>query len=172
VNAGSETHLLLRVSVTDKSNTSVTYDDINLYDVDSTGAFASLDELTWTLDASNFVSGGTAMGTSDDLLTDGIWDITYLLVDNDDHSSIVDSLNQKVLVDGEVRIVVFDKLREIPKQYDCEDSNFSREIMESLLSYSYLKSMEASATISEDEDLVTMLWTLNKMISDGSNYTW
>ena len=47
INAGTETHLLLTVTVTDKTGTATVYDEINLYDHDSTGPFADASDLTW-----------------------------------------------------------------------------------------------------------------------------
>ena len=44
--------------------------------------------------------------------------------------------------------------------------------MEALLDYSYLQAIEGSAAVCLTEDLVNMLFTLDKLVSDGSHYTW
>lgn len=168
----SNYHLLLIATVTDKTGTSITYDAINLYDVAETTPFTETGDLTWTFNASDFVVGDNAMGTSEDELTDGIWDITYKLTDASDSDSTVAILSQKILVDGSVRLVVYNKLREVPKDYDCEYYQRSQEIMEALLAYTYLSAIDASATISEESDLITMLYSLDKICTDGSKYTW
>jgi len=173
VNAGTEYHLLLDVTVTDKNNVSTTYDQLNLYDVNG-GAFADTTDLTWDLDCTDFVSGGIAMGAATDKLTDGIYAITYRLYDNDDHTAtgLQATFSEDVLVDGDVRIDVYNKLRQIPVDYDYEAVDTSRDVMEALLAYSYLQAIEASSAVAMTEELINMLYTLDKFVSDGSHYTW
>lgn len=172
----SKYHLLLDISVTDKDGTVTEYDQINLYDLSATNGttvpYAAITDLVWTITAADLVYSGTAMGTSADRLTDGIYDITYTLASNSDHSTEVDSLEQKLLIDGDIRADVYDALREISRQYDNEVNDESKEIMEALLKYAYLLSIDASATVSEETNLINMLWTLDKLNSDGSKYSW
>jgi len=165
-------HLTLIVTVTDKDGTETTYDEIDLFAHDSTGPFTVATDLTWDFNAADFVSGGTAMGAATDKLDDGIYAITYNLVDAPTDLTSVDSVIESTIVDGDVRISVYDKLRQVPTDYDCEDNDRSRDIMEALLAYCYLQSIEASASVSNTSELVTQLYTLDKMVSDGSHYTW
>jgi hypothetical protein len=165
-------HLKLSVVVTDKNNLSTTYDTIDLYDHDSSGPFVTAADLTWNFTPASFISGGTAMGLSTDKLTDGTYAITYKLVDAPTDLVVTDSVIESILVDGDVRIDVYNKLRQVPVDYDNENNDMSRDIMEALLAYSYLQSIEASASVSMTEEISTMLYTLDKLVSDGSNYTW
>jgi len=176
---GNDQHLLLDVSVTDKNGTETTYTTINLYDQKGVGfaGFTTAAILTWTLTPADFVSGGTAMGLSTDKLDDGVYDITYSLKLNDaTHSVTTTSLQETVLVDGDVKFDVYNKLRQIPIDYAYENIDTSRDVMEALLSYAYLKSIEKSESesiaVSRTEEVANMLYTLDKLISDGSHYTW
>ena len=171
VNAGTETHLLLDVVVTDKNGTETTYDQINLYDQNG-GAFVDAGDLTWDITPADLEESGSAMGAATDKLDDGIYAITYQLVDNDDHDVVVQTFSEDVLVDGDVRIDVYNKLRQIPVDYDYEANDTSRDVMEALLAYSYLQAIEASSAVAMTEELITMLYTLDKLVSDGSHYTW
>ena len=171
VNAGTEYHLLLDVTMTDKNGTETTYDQINLYDQNG-GGFADASELTWDLTAADFVSSGTAMGLATDMLTDGVYELTYQLVDNDSHVTVQSTFSEDIVVDGDVRIDVYNKLRQIAVDYDFEENDTSRGVMEALLAYSYLQAIEASAAVAMTEELITMLYTLDKLVSDGSHYTW
>ncbi len=164
-------HLLLTVVVTDKGGVETTYDDINLYDHDSTGPFTDVNDLTWTIDAADLVESSTAMGLATARLTDGIYVITYTLQDANT-AVAVDTYNITMLVDGDVRADVFDGLRTISQQYDDEINDTSKTILDPLLNYAYLYGMNASATVSEQTNLINMLWTLDKLNSDGSKYTW
>lgn len=173
---GGKYHLELVVVVTDKYNTETTYDTIDLYDHalvldDTFTGFADAGDLTWTFTPDHFDVSGTAMGTSADMLDDGIYDITYSLKEADTGTVLV-TLNEKTAVDGDVRIDVYNKLRNIPYTYENEYQETSREIMEALLAYSYLQAIEGSAAVCLTEDLVNMLYTLDKLVSDGSHYTW
>jgi len=169
---GDETHLILSVTVTNKDGVSTTYGDINLYDHENSGDFADVSDLTWNFTPADFINDSTPMGVSTDELVDGVYSITYKLVDNDDHTTVQGSLIESILIDGDVRIDVYNKLRQLSVDYDNENNDKSREIMEALLAYSYLQSIEGSASVSMSESLITMLYTLNKLLSDGSNYTW
>ncbi len=76
------------------------------------------------------------------------------------------------MIDGDVRIDTYNKLRQVPVDYDYEAVDLSREVMEALLAYTYLQAMEASSAVSMKEELINMLYTLDKLVSDGSHYTW
>jgi hypothetical protein len=171
INAGSETHLLLDATVTDKNGVEIIYDQINLYDQNG-GGFADASELTWDLTSVDFVVSGLAMGEATDKLDDGVYALIYQLVDNDDHSNVIATFSEDIIVDGDVRIDVYNKLRQIPVSYDYEAVDTSREVMEALLAYSYLQAVEASASVAMTEELINMLYTVDKLVSDGSHYTW
>ena len=167
----SKYHLVLNVTVTNKYAVSTTYDEINLYD-NNGGAFVDAGDLTWDLDPSDFAVSGVAMGLSTDKLDDGIYDITYTLRNNTTPFAVVVTFNEKIVIDGDVRIDVYNKLRRIPYDYVNEYIDTSRDVMEALLAYSYLQAIEGSAAICLTEDLVNMLYTLDKLVSDGSHYSW
>ena len=167
----SSYHLLLDVAVTDKEGIRTVYDQINLYDQNG-GGFADASELTWGLTAADFIESGTAMGEATTKITDGVFEYTYQLVLNSNHSSVEATFSEDTVVDGDVRIDVYNKLRQVPVDYDYEAVDTSRDVMESLLAYTYLQAIEASASVSMKEELVNMLYTEDKLVSDGSHYTW
>jgi hypothetical protein len=164
-------HLNLDVVVQDKNGVTTTYDTINLYDHDSSGPFSIATDLTWTIDAADLVVSGTAMGAATDKLTDGIYTFTYTLQDAST-AVAVNTYETSAIVDGDVRGDVYNKLRQVPTDYDCEENDRSRDIMEALLDYTYLQSMTASASVALQDEIINMLYTLDKLVSDGSKYTW
>lgn len=170
-----DSYLTLDIEVTDKDNVTTVYDTIDLYDFGATGPFTSTSKLTWTFNADDLVtSAGAAMGDEDSRLTDGVWKVTYTVyeIDPDGDPEVVDDYVARVLVDGDVRADVYDALREISKDYDAQCNHHIDEIMEALLKFAYLRAINASGSVSEEENLINMLWTLDKLNSDGSKYDW
>jgi len=170
-------HLLLTITVTDKNNTTTVYDTLNLWDhakvLDSTfTGFTDASDLTWAINPSHLIASSTAMGDSDDRLDDGIYNMVYTLQDANSGVA-VDSLDEDTLVDGDVRYDVYNKLRDVSSiHYLNELTDTSREVMEALLAYTYLQALEASAAVALTEEIINMLYTLDKLVSDGSSYTW
>ena len=164
-------HLFFSATVTDKYNVTTVYEEIDLF-AKNGGAFVDASDLTWDLDASDFIKSAVAMGTDEEKLKDGVYDVTYTLKNNVAPQAVVATLNEKIVIDGDVRIDVYNKLRLIPYDYMNEHIDTSRDVMEALLAYSYLQAIEGSAAICLTEDLVNMLYTLDKLVSDGSHYTW
>ena len=167
----SKYHLVLNVVVTDKYSVETTYDEIDLYAINGE-AFVDAGDLTWDLTPADFDVSGTAMGLSTDMFDDGVYNITYTLRDNTTPFAVVVTFNETIVVDGDVRIDVYNKLRNIPYDYVNEEIDTSRDVMEALLAYSYLQAIEGSAAVCLTEDLVNMLYTLDKLVSDGSHYSW
>jgi hypothetical protein len=167
-------HLLLDITITDKDNVETEYDTIDLYTYaqeDSGSPFTTSADLTWSFTAEDLVASETAMGVEETRLTDGIWDITYTLREADTET-ITDVFSASILLDGDVRADTYDALREISRQYDCQINDQIPEIMEALLKMSYLRAINASGSVSEKTNLINMLWTLDKLNSDGSKYNW
>ena len=171
VTTAGKYHLKLDVIVTDKAGTATTYDQIDLYDHNG-GAFADAGDLIFQFTAADFIESSTGMGDNTDKLTDGVYNITYTLIDAPTDTTITDSIEQDILIDGEVRIDVYNKLRQVSVDYDNENNDKSYDIMEALLDYTYLLGIGASTDTSQIEELYTQLYTLDKLVSDGSKYTW
>lgn len=167
----TEYHLLLDITVTDKGGVETIYDTINLYDHNG-GAFTDADDLTWDFTPASFIESSTAMGLATDKLDDGIYELTYQIVENDSHTTVLATFSEDVLVDGDVRIDVYNKLRQVTTDYENEENDTSRDTMEALFAYSYLQAIEASSAVAMTEELINMLYTLDKLVSDGSHYTW
>lgn len=161
-------HLLLGVTYTGSNAVPIVYTDLNLYDLNG-GAFADVTELTWSVDPADLVSGGIAQGSSEDTLLDGKYDFVYSLVDADDHSSVAATLSISILLDGKVRVKVYNKLREIPTIYNTTDqvvpiyNDSFREILTTLLKKALFDAMLAGVTHSNTDDVLDILDTLERL---------
>lgn len=158
--------LFLKVSITDSTNTTTVYDPIDLYT--EFGPFTTAADLVFTIDASMLISGTVALGTSDDELPDGIYDIIYIL---DEGLGTETSFTEDYLLDGVVRVSSYELLRELPVKYLTKNLNFNNYLNTSLAS-SYLRAMTSSAYTAKREELINQLNTLKRLLTNGSDYTW
>lgn len=163
-------HLTLDVTVTDKDGVETTYDQINLYNHRGS-AFAAATDLTWDFTPADFIESSTAMGAATDKLDDGTYAIIYKLAYNDD-AAVQSSVTESILIDGDVRYDVYNKLRQVPVDYDNENIDKSKDVMEALMGYCYLTAINAGGAVAMTEEISTQLYTLDKLLSDGSKYSW
>jgi hypothetical protein len=162
------TTLTLGVSITTSDNTTTVYTPINLVIHNSITGATTASELVYTLDAADFVYSGTALGTSDTVLPDGIYRFTYTL--NADPIAVV-PLDEYVLMEGNVRNDVYDALRTIPTLYMCDECK-SKQIMDAIFAYGYLNSIRAGGYVAKTEELLDQLYVLERLLNYGSSYTW
>ena len=162
-------HLLLDVTMTPTDGTPIVYDQLNLYDLDTTGPFVAVGDLVWGLDPADLVSGGIAQGAEDDELIDGVYDIVYSLVVNSAHATVEYTLETSILVDGKVRVKVYDVIRQISSIYDCtneEEPIYNpeyRDVLVSLLKYGMFRSMIANVADSNETEILNILDTLQRL---------
>ena len=75
------------------------------------------------------------------------------------------------LIDGQVRNAVYELLRALPKLYECKDCT-TKEVLDTIFDRAYLDAMASSAYVSKTEELYNMLYVLERLVTDGSTYTW
>jgi hypothetical protein len=162
------TSLTLQVSITTSDSITTVYSDIDLVTANSINAGTTQEELVFTLDCTDLVTGGVPIGTSSDVLPDGIYEFHYIL---DNGLPTFTELNEWVLMEGNVRNAVYEALRTIPILYTCNECK-SKEIMDAIFAYGYLNSMRAGGYVAKTEELITQLYTLERLLNYGSSYTW
>jgi len=111
------------------------------------------------------------LGTGTDaLLEDGLYEIDYTVTYKGagGAETKVELLNTTLLVYGQVKAAVYDKLRQIPTWCNCQDSERLHEILEADLCGAYLSGIEASAYLAKTEELINMLIVLDDMVKNGS----
>lgn len=157
----------LAITVKDVSGASIVKPTINLYTTFD-GPFADQDEMVYTITAA--LMGDTA----DSLLVDGLYTLVYTLTSKigGAGSGQIDTLTVTILVYGQVKIATYQKLRQIPTTYACNDGRNKDVISEADLCGAYLTGIENSAYIAKTEELLNMLTVLDNMILNGSNITW
>ena len=158
---------------TDVTDTSLVVDSktkINLY-TEFSGPWSVSGQLVFTITALLF--GDTA----DSELIDGLYDIKYNIGYTPIHQTggteqDATELDVIILVYGQVKVLVYEKLRQIPVLYMCKDCASIDEYHEADLCAAYLSSIETSAYVAKTEELLSMLATLENIIVNGSNITW
>jgi len=161
----------LTLDITINTPTSVIiYDTIDLYVLHG-GAFSVQTDLVFPINATNLTVSSVPLGDANTLLPDGIWDIVYKVQHYSGGVwSDVANLPLYILVDGQVKNQVYNKLMQVPKIY----SNLgpSRDIQEAQLYYTFLQAIEKSAYVAKKVELIDMLETLQRLLLNGSNYPW
>lgn len=151
-------------------DTTVVYDYIDLYTVFGSSYFTDNTKLVFTIPHTLLkVNGIVESGiTTNSPIEDAIWVITYI-VDRDKIASNFSTVT--LFTYNQVKVKVYDKLRQISPIYMSYD-NRSKEISDTLLLYSLIKGMEASAYVALEQELLNTLDTCEKILVNGSNYTW
>jgi hypothetical protein len=164
----SKYHLLLDVTYTGSDATSTVYTQLNLYDVNG-GAFADAGDLVFLLDASDFVSSGTAMGTAEDVIPDGKYDFVYQLVSNSNHATVAATMSESILIDGVVRVKIYDQLRQIPTIYDSTElfvplyHHQFRDILVSLLKKGMFDGMLSNVSDARSDEVLDTLDIIERL---------
>ena len=158
--------LELSLKVTSSTGVSTTYDDVDLFTV--FGPFTLPSDLVFELTPAMFTSSGVAMGSITDQFPDGIYEFTYYY-DQGLASEVVEV--STVLIDGQVRNAVYELLRVIPKTYECKDCT-TKQVLDAIFNKAYLDAIYSSAYVSNTEALYNQLYVLERLVTDGSSYTW
>ncbi len=108
---GSTAHLYLGITITTSSGAVVTYDDIELYNL--IGPATSVEDLVFNITPDMLISDGIPLGDVDSTFPDGWYSIKYSFLD--DLATYPPTSNtHNILMDGTVKIQIYDKLRDIP----------------------------------------------------------
>lgn len=157
----------LAVTVVDIFNVTTVKNQVNLYATFG-GPFDSQEEMV-------FIINSAHLGDPPDLLLpDGLYTLTYTLGSRIGGAGAVqtDILTVTILVYGQVKVATYKKLREIPVSYMCNDGRSKSLIAEADLCGAFLTGIENSAYIAKTEELINMLFQLDRIIKNGSNITW
>lgn len=154
----------LDTTITGVNGTPITKTQVDLFSEFS--PFATQSDLVYTITA--VLLGDTA----NSLLVDGLYELDYNITTVIDGTTETYSLNVTILVYGQVKVATYEKLRNIPVLYMCQDGCPTSEIAEADLCGAYLSGIENSAYVAKTEELLNMLIVLDNIIKNGSNITW
>lgn len=156
------TTLTLDVTITVSDGTVTAYDQIDLFDV--FGGFAVQADLVFPIDCTLLEDSGAALGTASDLLPDGVYDFVYTI-------NTTNIFTESILVEGQIRAAVYEKLRALPVTYNCAECK-TKEIMDTIFCYGLLNSLESAGYVAKNEELVNQLFVLERLVTNGSSYSW
>ena len=161
------TILTLGIEITISDGTVTTYDDIDLVDLFGDGAapeFNTQADMVFAIDASMLEVSGAALGTSDDELPDGLWEITYTI-------NTTVGTPETIFIDGQVRVAVYELLRQLPTIYNCSECK-SKTVLDALYAYGCLNVLRSDAYVAKTEELISLLYVTERIVTNGSSYTW
>lgn len=161
-------HLTLDITYTDSSGVETTYDTIDLYDK-FTSEFTKDYGMEFELDMSYLEESGVAAGDSDDVFPDGIYDITYTILDADT-DNIVSQKTYYLLADGVIRILVYDNVISNnstvykQKQFNADERDW-QDLLEALFIYSYFNGLNIQDDSSSRSEKLEMLNFLQQKLN-------
>lgn len=161
------TILTLGIKITTSDSTQTTYDTIDLVDLFGDGVapeFNNLAAMVFPITAAMLKVSSVPMGTSDTELPDGLWEITYTI-------NATVGTPETIFIDGRVRVAVYELLRTLPTIYNCSERK-SKTILDALYAYGCLNILRSDAYVAKTEELISLLYVTERIITNGSNYTW
>lgn len=156
--------LELNITTTTSDGTITYYDTIDLYT--EFGPFTSTTDLVFPLDCSMLKVGGIAMGTSDDVFPDGVYDIEYIY----DYGMISISLTEVAeTVHGKVRNGTYELLRMMTTSYEYE-GYIDDGVLLAIFAKTYLDGILTSDAIARRTSVLAQLYTLERLLINESSY--
>ena len=155
--------LTLKISITTSDGTKTTYDTINLYNQFG-GPFTTVSQLVFPLTCAMLKVSGQPLGTISTAFPDGIYDIVYTY----NTTNIVETYT---LIDGVVKTQLYQLLRTIPTKYEA-DGYYADDILDIIFMKGYYDSLIATAEVGRQDQVIDQLYTLQRLILNGSNYNW
>lgn len=162
-------HLTLNVTYTNSSNVSITYDTIDLYD-EFTSEFAKDYGMIFTVTMAHLQKSGVAAGTSSDVFPDGIYDVKYSIIEADT-STVVYEKNYELLVDGVIRIKVYDNQIANTstvykqKQFNADERDW-QDLLDSMFITSYFMSLQTQEDDASRSQKLEMLYFLEQKLNN------
>lgn len=167
----NQTYSLTATITVETPNSVQQFDAIDLHELHGSD-FVTQSDLVFPIGATNLKISEVPYGDSNTLLPDGIYTVVYTVnYYNVSAWETYATLTVQILVYGQVKTDVYNKLRVVPNLYDSSVCR-SKEVQDALLYYTYLESIEKSAFIARKDELLQMLETLQRLILNGSNYPW
>ena len=159
-------NLTLGVTITTSDGTATTYTAIDLHDTFLTGGHSTVSTLVYPITAAMLISSGTALGTANDEFPDGLYEITYSWL-----GTTPTHTDATVLIDGQVKSALYELIRTIPTKYECED-NHEKDILDIIFTKGYYDAMIATAVSGREDQVIDQLYVLERLVTNGSSYTW
>lgn len=155
--------LTLTIVHTSADGTITSYADINTNTI--FGPFITNANLVFPITMAMLFVGAIPAGTADDEFPDGLYSIKY------QYQSATFHTDYTVLIDGRVKVALYELLRTMYTRYECEGWH-EKEILDIIFAKGYYDSMIATAISGREDQVIGQLAVLERLITNGSNYTW
>ena len=157
------TTLTLDVTITESDTTETVCSQIDLVAEEGLDGTSTQADLVYELSALTL-----GLGAATDELPDGTYDFTYIV---DEGLATEVSFTESILVQGRIRVSVYELLRNLPTIYSCQDCK-TKEIMDTIFCYGLLNTLESSGYVAKNEELLNQMYVLERIITNGSSYSW
>lgn len=167
IGVGDVTTMTLAIDITISDGTITSYDTIDLITfLGLTGASTQAD-LVIPITPVDLMVAGVPLGTTDDVLPDGIWDITYLVESTVPVTSVV--LADSSFVQGVVRSEVYSLLRKMNNAYEW-DGCMDEGVLNTIFAKTYLDAINVLNVDARRTAITDQLYTLERIIINLESY--
>jgi hypothetical protein len=167
IGVGDVTTMTLAIDITISDGTITSYDTIDLITfLGLTGASTQAD-LVIPITPVDLMVAGVPLGTTDDVLPDGIWDITYLVESTVPVTSVV--LADSSFVQGVVRSEVYSLLRKMNNAYEW-DGCMDEGVLNTIFAKTYLDAINVLDVDARRTAITDQLYTLERIIINLESY--
>jgi len=156
--------ITLLIDITLSSNVTISYDSIDLYALNN-GPFTLQSELVYEITPDMLKISGVSPYTSTDEFLDGIYNCIYTINTN------IGTIEYDVLLDGRVTNSTYELLRLMPQSYLCGKCD-DKEVLDVMFTFAMIDAMESSAYVGNNEAILEQLYVIERLVTNGSTYTW
>jgi hypothetical protein len=152
----------LQFTITTSDGIVTVYDAIDLFE--AFGPFTDETDLVFDITANLLISDSQALGTSDDELPDGWYEITYSF-----NGGTVVTATSQVVIDGVIRNKIYDKVLTIPDSHEftlfSNSFNEWNNILFPLYYKGLFEGMLAEVSEARKDSILTIFSTLQRLLA-------
>jgi hypothetical protein len=162
----SSNKLTLDIIITTSDGVETTYDQIDLHTEFLSHSHGDVTDLVFPITCANLKVSAAPIGTAEDQLPDGLYDIEYSW-----SGTGANSIESVALIDGVIKKNLYELIRTIPTKYESQDC-YDKDILDIIFAKGYYDALVATATVGREDDVINQLVVLERLLENGSNYTW
>ena len=134
------------------------------------GPYTQTSQLVFEINCSDLLDNGAAIGTADDKLPDGIYEVTYSLFSPTDPATLLNSYTTTIIILGQIEIDKANDFTDVPHNWSRKELSLqSDEVLALILPLqkeAYYQAMRAEPYETRETAILNIIDTLTALIDD------